>query len=567
MTNYEIAAVLEQLGRILEIKGDDPFKLRAYYRAAESVGRCSFPIRPETPVEDLTALPGVGKAIAAKVIEIAGTGTCALREELLADFPRGLLDILRISGIGPKRAALLHRELGIVDIASLEQAAHDGRIAALPKMGKKVEENILRGIELLRSFQGRILLSDAMAIADAVISLLPAASRPIAAGSLRRGRETIGDIDILTIAEASCDPTAAFVSMPDVSEVLGQGDTRSSVVLKRGVQVDLRVVEPESYGAALQYFTGSQQHNIRLREHAIGIGLKVNEYGVFRDDGRIAGATEEEVYAALGLPWIPPEIREDGGELPAAMRGELPRLVELSDIRGDLQMHSQWSDGAHTIRDMALAAQERGYEYIAITDHTRSLAVANGLTEERLLAQIEEIRSANGDVSGITVLTSTEVEILQDGALDLSDEVLGELDLVLASVHSGLGGSRAEMTRRVIRAVANPRVRIIAHPTGRTIGYRDEMDLDLDAVIDACVATNTALEINSGPMRLDLRDAYARRAVERGARVCINTDAHAAEQLAWIGLGLLTARRGWVEPRHVINALTLAELREWLRTC
>ncbi|HQK95999.1 MAG TPA: DNA polymerase/3'-5' exonuclease PolX [Armatimonadota bacterium] len=562
MTNREIADVLDQIGDMLEIQGENVFKVRSYRRAAETIGRCSFAITGATASEQLRELPGIGESLSQLILEVAATGTCPLREQLLAVIPQGLLDVLRVPGVGPKTAGALFHQLHVTDIRSLEEACRSGAVAALPRMGAKSQERILEGIALLQRSAGRILLSEAAAIAARVIEQLPPPCEPVVAGSFRRGRETVGDIDILAVEVQGLDPMAAFTGMPEVEQVLLHGDTRSSVVVKGGVQVDLRVIPRPSMGAALQYFTGSQQHNIRVRERAGAMGLRLSEYGLFdADDRQIAGASEAEVYGALGLDWIPPELREDAGEVARAAEHALPRLVELHDVRGDLQMHSQWSDGAHTIRQMAEAARARGLDYIAITDHSKALGVANGLDEDRLLRQIEEIRALNQELEGFTVLAGCEVEILADGRLDIADEVLAELDIVLACVHSGLNAPSEAITRRMVRAAEHPHVCIIGHPSGRLIGQRDRTALDLDALIRTCVDTRTALEVNSGPQRLDLCDHDVRRALEMGAHLVISTDAHSAESLSWLTYGVQTARRGWATPDRVLNTRPVAGLR------
>jgi len=561
MTNRDIADVLDQIGDLLEIQGEDVFRVRSYRRAGDTISACSFAITSATAPEQLRELPGIGESLARLILEVAATGTCEMREQLLTVVPRGLLDVLRVPGVGPKTAGALFHHLGVTDLDSLEAACNSGAVAGLPRMGAKTQERILEGIGLLRRWAGRIVLSDAARIAARVIARLPAACEPVVAGSFRRGRETVGDLDILAVEVDGEDPMAAFVGMPDVEQILLHGDTRSSVVVKDGVQVDLRVVPRPSIGAALQYFTGSQQHNIRVRERASAMGLRLSEYGLFdAEDRQIAGASESEVYAALGLDWIPPELREDLGEVALAAEHALPQLVELPDIRGDLQMHSEWSDGANTIRQMAEAAQARGLDYIAITDHSKSLVVANGLDEKRLLAQIEEIRALNAELDGFTVLAGSEVEILADGRLDIADEVLAQLDIVLACLHSGFGASSEAITKRMVRAAQNPYVCIIGHPSGRLIGERERTALDLDALIRACVDSRTALEVNSGPQRLDLCDHDARRAIEMGAHLVISTDAHLADNLSWLTYGVQTARRGWATPDRVLNTRPVAGL-------
>jgi len=566
VTNQQIAAIINEIADIMEIRGEDYFRVRSYRRGAESVQNAPFPITADTPQSEIQKLPGVGKSLAAKIAEIAATGTCKYREELLVDFPVGLLELLKVPGLGPKRVALLNRELGIVDLAGLEAAARAGALEGLPGLGKKSQQKILEGVQMLKRLAGRILLSEAREIADMILSALPDTVQAQPAGSLRRGKETIGDIDILAIGEGSAQAMEAFCSMPEVDEVLLSGETKSSVLLKSGVQADLRVVPEESFGAALQYFTGSKQHNVRLRARARERGWTVNEYGLFDEkEKRLAGADEAEIYEKLGLQWIPPELREDAGEIEAAERGELPDLLTLDDIRGDLHTHTDWSDGAQSIEEMALAARERGYEYIAITDHSRSLGVARGLDPERLMQQVEEIRRVNKAIRGITVLSGTEVDILADGSLDLPDDVLAELDIVIASVHSSLSQPQEVLTERILNAVRNPHVDVIGHLTGRLIGRREPGAVDVERVFDAAAQTQTAIELNAFPDRLDIADVNVRLAIAKGVPIAIGTDAHRAEHLELIKYGVTTARRGWAEAQHIVNTWPKERLLKWLR--
>lgn len=482
----------------------------------------------------------------------------------------GLLEVIRVPGVGPRKAALFHREAQVNDLLTLESAALAGRLALLKGMGQKSERNILEGIALLRRSHGRILLSQARELADGVCEALAGDAPVIAAGSLRRGRETVGDLDLLTTTD-NAGAMDRFVALESVETVVSRGPTRSTVVLRGGTQADLRVVPPESFGAALQYFTGSQQHNIRLREIAQARGLRLSEYGVFDENAggdplpRIAGETEQDVYRALGLAWVPPELREDAGEVAAAQTGTLPELVELSQIRGDFHCHTVASDGANTVEEMALAARARGWEYIVITDHSKALGIAGGLDETRLLAQVQHIRAVNEKLSGFRVLSGCEVDILSDGRLDISAEVLGELDFVVASLHSALGQEEARVTERIVRAALSPHVDCIAHPLGRVLGRRDESRLDFGAVIAACLEGRTALEINCFPDRLDLPDVRARMAGERGVLLALGTDAHSAahqEHMVW---GVTTARRGWLGPQHVLNSRSADEVLAWAR--
>ncbi len=569
MTNAQIARIFAEIGDLLEILGENPYRIQAYRRAAQTIENLTQDIVDLAEKGELEKIPGIGKSIAEKIKEILATGKLRQHEELKAKVPPGLLEMLQVPSLGPKKVKLFYERLGIDNLEALEKAAREGKLRHLPGMGVKSEENILRGIQLLRSTKGRLPLGVALPAANKIVEelkQLPQVERITTAGSLRRMKETIGDIDILI---TSSDPKPVmdhFVSMSMVKEVLAHGTTKSSVIIDAGTQVDLRVVEPESFGAAQQYFTGSKDHNIRLRELAMKQGLKINEYGVFRtkDDRRIAGENEEDVYAALGMPWIPPELRENWGEVEAALEGRLPQLVELSDIKGDLHVHTKWTDGAHTIEEMARKARELGYEYLGICDHSKSMAFVGGLDEKKLLEQVKEIQAVNRKLRGIRILTGIEVDILPDGSLDLAEEVLDQVDIVVASVHSRFKMSEREMTERIIRAMRKKCVDVIGHPTGRIIGEREPYELDMDRLLEVAVETQTALEINAFPERLDLRDVHARAAKERGALLCINTDAHSTFQLEWMTFGVAVARRGWVEPQNVLNCKPLDELLEWL---
>ncbi len=568
MKNADIAAVLSEIGILLEIKGENPFKVRAYERAAESIRSLTQEVAEIREAGDLRSLPSIGGGIADKIAELLDTGKCTHHQELLSEFPETVFEMLRISGVGPKTVKTLIEQEGIASVEQLESAARGGRLRALPGMGEKTEQEILRGIAHLREYGKRTNLGLAWTIAEGIMEQLRE-DAPVddmeAAGSLRRMKETIGDIDILITSDHPEAVMDRFVGLDLVAEILVHGATKSSVLTGAGVQADLRVVPPESFGAALQYFTGSKEHNVRLRDLAVRKKIKLNEYGVFRVKGereeRVGGRLEEEMYDALGLPLIPPELREDQGEIEAAGDGRLPQLIEVGDIRGDLQMHSTWSDGGSTIEEMAGAAKALGYRYIAVTDHSPSQTVANGLSVERLRERRKEIAAARRAVPGIGILDATEVDIKRDGSLDYPDEVLAELDFVVASVHSGWKMERAAMTERIIRAMENPRVDGIAHPTGRLIGKREPFEVDMEAVLKAAASLGVAMEINAYPDRLDLKDVHARRAKELGVKLMINTDAHAAEQLRLMHFGVATARRGWIEPGDVLNTLPISRLR------
>lgn len=579
MSNAEIARVLNEIAAILEIKGENPFKIRAYQRAAEAIGGLSQNAGQIRSQEDgLRSVPGVGESIAQKIEELLDTGKCGYHDELLTEIPATVLEMLRIPGLGPKKAKLLIEREGITTVDQLEQAARAGRLRQLPGMGEKTEQDILHGIGRVREYGKRTDLGLAWQIAENIMEQLRERA-PIdqmqAAGSLRRMKETIGDIDILVTSD---DPEAvmeAFVNLPMAASVVAQGPTKSTIITAAGIQADIRVVAPESFGAALQYFTGSKQHNVKLRDLAVRKKIKLNEYGVFRvldahqsgadREERIGGRLEEEMYEALGLPMMPPEIREDQGEIEAARAGRLPTLVEMQDIRGDLHVHSHWSDGHNTIVEMARAAKEAGYSYVAITDHSPLQTVAQGLKVDRLLARRKEIEAARGLVHGIAILEGSEVDIKRDGSLDYPDEVLAGLDYVVASVHSGWKMKQEEMTARILKAMENPWVDCLGHPTGRLIGQREPYNVDLEAVFAAAARLSVALEISSEPSRLDLKDSHARRAKELGVRIVIATDAHWATQLTLIRFGVGTARRGWIEATDVLNTLPPSELKKALR--
>jgi DNA polymerase (family 10) len=583
MENVEIAAVLKEVADLLEIQEANPFRVRAYRNAVRTIEAYAVPLRKLVEDEaDLTELPAIGKGMAQNIEELVTTGGLSVLNQLAEEIPASLIELMRLPGLGPKKARKLWNELGIETMEALEEAATEGRIEGLAGFGQKTQARILEGIAQYRTNVSRFRLVEADELLPPLLAHLeetPGLHRLEVAGSYRRRLETIGDIDLLALAD---DPEAIserLVSFPAVVQVLGAGATKTSVTLRSGLQVDLRVVPPESWGAALVYFTGSKEHGIKLRQRALDRELRISEYGVFRipetgeseeatergrasEGERVAGTTEEAVYEAVGLPWIPPEIREDRGEIPAAESGELPRLLELEDLRGDLQMHSTWSDGRNSLEEMLEACAARGYEYFAITDHSKALAMIEGLDAARLEKQWVEIDEIAARHPEIRILRSMEVDILRDGTLDLEDEMLAQLDLVVISIHSYFGLPQAEQTERVLRAVRHPEVNILAHPTGRLINRRPPIDLDVDEVLRACVESGVAVELNAQPSRLDLKDTHVMRARELGLKVAISTDAHRTAELDLIHYGVEQARRAWLTPDDVLNALPLSGLLE-----
>ena len=568
MDNSAIARILREIADLLEIKDDNPFKIRAYRNGADIVS--NHPHELSTLDETgLREIPGIGKDLAGKIREISQTGDAAFHRDLVAEFPPTILDLLNLQGVGPKTVATLYRELAVRTLDDLEKAAQDGRIRALRGMGAKEETLILKALEERKRFAGRHLLPDAHDAAAALVSYLrerapDAAIEPV--GSLRRGCDTCGDLDLLA-SGAPASLMADFVDYPPVERVLGHGETKSSVLLAGGFQADLRLVATDSRGAAMQYFTGSKAHNIALRDRAIDLGFKLNEYGLFRtdDDVRVAGEREEDIYGALGLDWIPPELREMRGELDAAGAHALPRLVDLADLRGDLHMHTTETDGKDDIRTMAEAARAAGLQYIAITDHSQALAMANGLDERRALEHAARIRAVDAEGLGIRLLAGVECDIRADGTLDLADDCLAALDLVIVSVHSAFDQERERMTDRILRAVAHPHVDVLGHPTGRRILKRQPYAVDMDAVVDAAARHGVALEINCQVDRLDLNDVNARLARERGVGLVISTDAHSRHAFGRLRWGILMARRAWLQPADVLNTRPFEQFRAGLR--
>ena len=568
MDNLAVARIFGEIADLLEIKSENPFKIRAYRNGADTIAHLGTPLASLT-VEERRGIPGIGKDLAAKITELLETGAAKYHQELLQEFPPTILDLLRLQGVGPKTVALLYRGLGIRTLDDLQAAAKDGRIRELKGMGAKKESQILKALEERQSFTGRRLMAEAYDVSAALVAYLrehSADAEIVPVGSLRRGCETCGDIDIVA-AGAPPALMEAFTGYKLVETILARGSTKSSVKLWGGFQADLRLVPRESLGAALQYFTGSKAHNIALRDRAIQRGFKLNEYGLFRldDDISVAGATEEGIYEALGLAWVPPELRENRGELAAAANGTLPRLLTLQDLRGDLHMHTTATDGRADAETMARAAQASGLEFIAITDHSQSLAMANGLDEVRTLEHARAIRALNDRLDGFTVLAGIECDIRPDGSMDLADDCLAALDIVIASIHSAFNMDEQQMTDRILAAIANPHVDVIAHPTGRLILRRDGYRVDMERILAAAAAHGVALEINSQPDRLDLDDTHARLARERGVKLIVDSDAHSPAALGNLRWGALTARRAWLEPQDVINAQPLDAFRAALR--
>ena len=567
--NREIAQIFKSIGEILELKGDSSFRVNSYYKASRVIGDLSQDIEKVAAEGKLRDISGIGEATAKKIEEYLETGRIGRYEELKKDIPADLIRMMEIPGLGPKTVNLLWQKLGVTTMTDLRRVMRSGQAAELPGMGEKKVQNILKGIELYSVARERMPLGVALPIAQEIagnLRKLKGVKAAEPAGSLRRKCETIGDIDILTSGTDGAGIIKAFTELSQVKRVLAAGDTKGSVILEGDFQIDVRVVPEKSFGAALQYFTGSKAHNIRLRGLAKTKGLKVSEYGVFKGKKSIAGKDEEEVYEALGLPWMPPELREDRGEIAAAQQGRLPDLIELEDIKGDLQVHSTYSDGSNSIEEMALAAKKRGYKYICITDHSRSLKVASGLEIEELEERAEEIARLNKKLKGIRILNGAEVDILGDGRLDYPDEVLEKLDIVLGAIHSALGQEEKKMTARLLSAIENPNVDIIAHPTGRVFGQRGPSNIDLERIMKAAAETKTVLEIDAYYDRLDLNDINARMARDMGVKLEISTDAHHIDQLWMMELGVAVARRGWLTSADVINTLPADKLLKWIRS-
>ena len=572
MNNQRIAEVFDDIAGLLEIKGEKVFTVRAYQRAARTISR--LPAELETMLgdgEDLRQIPGIGKAISDKIGELVATNRMRFYDSLKAEFPEGMLDLMGVPGLGPKTISRAWKELGVTSVAELELAASDGRLASLPRLGQKTADNILRSVQFAKTKDQRTPIADALPAAERIVAALLARNPGILAlmpaGSLHRFEETVGDLDLVCASHDAESVLADFVALPGVAEVLGHGGTKASVLLDDGLQVDFRVVPPRQYGSLIQYFTGSQHHNILLREHANRLGLSLSEYGIaVAETGDLEEfADEESVYGRLGLQYVPPELRVGESEVAMARECAIPLLVQADDLRGDLHVHTDWSDGRDPIEVMVAAARQRGHEYVAITDHSAGLGVANGLSPERLASHNARLKELERDADGIAVLRGSEVDIRADGSMDYPDCALRELDWVVASVHSAMNQQPHVMTERILSAMRNPHVTAIGHLTTRLIGRRQPIDADFDTLFRAAAETGTVLEINASLERLDLKDAHARRARELGATLVINSDAHTAEHLDNLRFGAAVARRGWCRAEDVLNTLPAAELLDLLR--
>jgi DNA polymerase (family 10) len=567
--NSEIAEIFDRVANLLEIEGANPFRVRAYRNAARVVVNLSQSLADMVARgQDLTEFSGIGKDLAGKIKEIVDTGSLELLRELESHIPPELTEMMKIAGLGPKRVHLLHEKLGVKTPKDLQVAARMGKIKELKGFGEKTEKQILESVGEITGDKRRFMLSTAEPVAQALVDHLKnvkGVKEVIVAGSFRRRRETVGDLDVLATCDHSNEVMAAFVDYEDVKKLVAKGDTKSAVVLRSGMEVDLRVVPQESYGAALHYFTGSKAHNIAIRHLGVKKGLKINEYGVFRGDDRVAGKTETEVYEMVDLPYIEPELRENLGEVEAAQQKQLPRLITLEDIKGDLHTHTKATDGRNTLEEMAQAAQERGYEYLAITNHSKRVSMAHGLTAEDLAREIQEIDRLNGKFRGFALLKAIELDILPDGSLDLPDEILKELDLTVCSVHYNINLSREQQTERIIRAMDNPYFNILAHPTGRLINRRNPYEVDLERLLEAARERGCFMELDSQPDRLDLADIHCKLAKDMGVKIAVDTDAHSTAELTFMRFGISQARRGWLETGDVVNTRTWKEMRKLLK--
>jgi DNA polymerase (family X) len=567
--NSDVSHIFNKVADLLEIEGANPFRVRAYRNAARSVAGLPRNVKDMIDSEeDLSDLPGIGKDLAGKIEEIARTGSLGQLEELEGRTPGALSELMKLEGLGPKKVKALHQHLNVVTLKDLEEAARQGRVKELEGFGEKTEQKILEELESFEGTEARIKLMEAEQRAEPLVAYLKKGKGikdTTVAGSYRRRKETVGDLDILVTCRKGSKVMDRFVAYEDVKKVISKGKTRATVVLRSGLHVDLRVLPQVSYGAALHYFTGSKAHNIAVRKLGVNRGLKINEYGVFKGDARIAGKTENEVYEQVDLPYIEPELRENRGEVEAAQKGNLPHLIGIGDLRGDLHAHTKATDGHATLEEMATAAKEHGYDYLSITDHSKKVSMAHGLDARRLAEQIEEIDHLNDKLKGMVLLKGIEVDILKDGSLDLPDDILKELDVVVCSVHYHRHLSKKRMTERVLRAMDNPYFNIFAHPTGRLINERDPYEIDLEKIMEGAKERGCFLEINAHPDRLDLSDSHAKMAKDMGLKLAISTDAHGIADLDFIRYGIDQARRGWLEPDDVITTRSLKQLRKLLK--
>jgi DNA polymerase (family 10) len=575
--NKSIANILYETADLMEVAAEDPFRIRSYRRAAEAIESLDQQLSEiYQDQKALLAIPGIGKGMAGNIKEIFTEGKLRLHEELCKRFRPSMLELLKISGLGPKTIALIWDAYQVCDVDGVAKLAQEGKLRTLPRLSEKSEQKILKSIESYKQITGRFHIDTADDIASKMIGLLealPGVDKVTPAGSLRRGRETVGDLDLLVTGKCCANEDQRnkvidqILNFPGILEVLAKGENKVSVKLRSGMQVDVRLLPPDSFGAALQYFTGSKNHNVTLRQRALKMGFTLNEYGLARvdDEKRVAGKTEEEIYKKLGLEWIPPELRENNGEIEAAAEGRLPELIKVEDIQGDVHMHTVETDGKCTIEEMALAARERGYKYMAITDHSKNLAFANGLDDKRAEQHIKKIRQANDAIEGITVFAGIEVDILADGELDLSDSVLEQMDLVIASVHSHFNQDQQQITDRLLRVIENPHTSLIGHPTGRMLLRREGYTFDYDKVFTAAAKAGVAMEHNAYPDRLDLRDQHLRMAKARGVKFVINTDAHHTSHMEKIRYGVLQLRRAWLTKADVLNTLPVEEFAKQMR--
>ena len=567
MKNQEVAAIFNGIANILEIKGSNPFRIRAYRKAAQNIENLTEDIAAVAARGGLEDIPGIGKDLAGKIQEIIATCTLKVYEDLQKEIPSGIVSLLGIPGVGPRTAKALFDHFGVFSIEDIEKLALEHKIRGLPGIKAKTEENILKGIAILKKGRGRLPVGIVLPVAEEILSILSKkcpTCRLSIAGSLRRVRETVKDIDLLASSDKPAKVMKVFTGLSVVEDIIAAGETKSSIRTREGIQVDLRVVEPKSFGAALCYFTGSKAHNIRIRDLAVRQGLKINEYGVFKGKKRVGGETEEDVFKSVGLPWIPPELREDRGEIEAAQAGQLPVLVEMKDIRGDLHVHSKYSDGTASLAEIAKKANEFGFSWVAVCDHSASLKVARGLSISKLQKKMDAIRKFNQKRGPVKLLCGTEVDIDNNGNLDYPDEILCQLDIVVAAIHTGFKQDKKTLTHRITSAMRNPHVHIIAHPTGRLIGEREPYAVDMEEVIRVAAETETALEINAYFKRLDVNDIQAKTAKEKGCKLAIGSDSHIMEQMNFMSLGVSVARRAWLAREDLLNTMTYGELISYL---